>query len=585
MLMATLRVALAQINTTAGDFKGNAAKIIRRIQEAREYGARLIVFPELALCGYPPEDLLLKDAFIRQNTAWLKRIIPETKGITALVGYVKIRGSSLFNAAALLCDGTHAGSYAKKHLPNYGVFDEKRYFSPGYSYLLFNLDGVRAGITICEDIWIPGGPAQKLARDGCARLIINLSASPYHAGKCHERNEMLSVRARTNGVHIAYCNLVGGQDDLVFDGGSLILDDQGRCLFRGPLFREVLLFYDISLPQEKTGATELKKGMRVVCSSPASVSPPKKLPGVRYEIPGETGEIYEALVLGTHDYVKKNGFNRVVIGLSGGIDSALTTAIAVSSLGPDNVACVSMPSEYTSCETREDAVLVARNLKIRDFYTIPIQNIFKGFLAGLEESVGIVPPDIAEENLQARIRGTILMYFSNKFGWLVLATSNKSEASVGYTTLYGDMAGGFSPLKDVPKTLVYRLAEYINANAGWPVIPESTIKRPPTAELRPAQKDEDSLPPYSLLDPILKLYIEDDLSVREILKHGYDPSTVKKVVNMVDHAEFKRRQSPPGVKITPKAFGRDRRLPITNRFRFDENQNSLYPGYPPESAD
>lgn len=565
--MRSLRAALAQINTTVGDFAGNAAKITRRIEDARKYGAQLIVFPELTLCGYPPEDLLLKEAFARQNDIWLKRIAPETRGITALVGYVKSRGRSLFNAAALLSDGAFVGSYAKRYLPNYGVFDEKRYFSRGYGYLLFDLNGIRTGINICEDTWIPGGPVQQLARKGGAHLIVNLSASPYNAGKVHEREEMLSGQCRSNDVYIIYCNLVGGQDELVFDGGSLIVDSGGQCLLKGPLFREELLLYDIPMGGAAAVDSVPPRGFRVakIFQKPG-IAP--DLPDVKFHSLEDVEEVFEALVLGTRDYVEKNGFEKVVIGLSGGIDSSLTAAIATESMGQENVVGVSMPSIYSSDGTKKDTARIARNLGIR-LLTIPIQETFEGFLKGLKGAVGDIPPDISEENLQARIRGTILMFLSNKFGWLVLATGNKSEAAVGYTTLYGDTVGGFAPLKDVPKTLVYRLAEYINQKAKGTLIPESIIKRAPTAELRPDQKDEDSLPPYSVLDPILKLYVEEDLSCEEIVKRGCDSSTVRQVINMVDHSEYKRRQCPPGVKITPKSFGRDRRLPITNLFRFE----------------
>ncbi len=564
--MHSLRVALAQINTTVGDFPGNTEKIIHKIEDAKNYGTHLIVFPELTLCGYPPEDLLLKESFIRENNIWLKRIIPATKGITALVGYVKRRGQSIFNAAALISDGTLIGSYAKRYLPNYGVFDEKRYFSRGNRYYLFDLNNNRTGITICEDIWIPGGPVQKLAQKAGAGIIVNLSASPYHVGKGQERQEMLSEQCRANGVYIIYCNLVGGQDELVFDGGSLIVDPGGQCLLNGPLFREKLLFCDISVRDRVTIVPRPPQSYRLTkIPLKLGIAPPE-LPEVNYTSRKEVEEVYEALVLGTRDYVWKNGFKKVVIGLSGGIDSSLTAAIAVESIGCENVFGISMPSIYSSAGTKKDAERVALNLGIQ-LLTIPIQKLFEGFLSGVKEVVESTPADISEENLQARIRGSILMFLSNKFGWLVLATSNKSEAAVGYCTLYGDSIGGFAPLKDVPKTLVYRLVKFVNSKGAKPVIPESIIKRAPSAELRPAQKDEDSLPPYSVLDPILKLYVEEDLSSGEIVKRGFDSFTVRQVINMVDHSEYKRRQSPPGVKITPKSFGRDRRLPITNKFR------------------
>ena len=565
--MKKLRTAIAQINTTVGDFEGNTRKIVENIKEARDTGANLIVFPELTLCGYPPEDLLLKDSFAKENHNWLKKIISETEGITAVVGYVMKKGRWLFNAAALISDGSLMGNYAKHHLPNYGVFDEKRYFSGGKGFLLFEICGFLTGINICEDSWIKKGPVSALAKKGGTRIILNLSASPFHAGKINTRIEMLSRQCNTNGVYIIYCNLVGGQDEVVFDGGSLVISPDGSCLLRGPLFCETLLFHDFLPDESGCVRNKLPEGYRLI-SLPEieTVISKRKVSSGSSKPLDELEEVYEALVLGTRDYVRKNGFERVVIGISGGIDSSLTVAVAVESMGSDNVVGVTMPSVYSSEGTKDDAVFLAENLGI-EFHTIPIQGEFEKYLEELKDISGDMPPDVADENLQARIRGNILMFLSNKFGWLVLTTGNKSEVSVGYCTLYGDTAGGFAPLKDVPKTMVWQLSEFVNARSGREIIPRSIIDRPPSAELRPDQKDQDSLPPYGILDGILKLYIEKDCSYRYIVEQGYDPVTVRNVINLVDRSEYKRRQSPPGVKITPKAFGRDRRLPITNKFR------------------
>jgi len=573
-----IRIALAQINSTVGDVNGNTEKIIRFIDQAKSLGVDLLTFPELAITGYPPEDLLLKPQFIKRNKQCLEKIIEHSSGITIVVGFVD-SDSDIYNAAAVLYDQKVAGIYHKFYLPNYGVFDENRYFQAGKECPVFIIYGIGVGISICEDIWYETGPATVQAYAG-AKLLVNISASPYHAGKWFSRERMLATRAAGNVAIVAYNNLVGGQDELVFDGNSVIFNERGEVIARGKQFEEDLIAADLDMdsvfrsqlhdPRRRKEtlwvAQELERVTKIEISNERPTTTKPAVPSRQVERLTEIGEIYQALVLGVRDYVRKNGFEKVVIGLSGGVDSSLVAAIATDALGPENVIGVSMPSRYSSPGSKADAEMLARNLGIQ-FKVIPVEKAFVSYLETLAEPFENTQPDTAEENIQARIRGNILFALSNKFGWLVLACSNKSETATGYTTLYGDMAGGFIPLKDVPKTLVYKLAEYKNQKEGKEVIPRRVLTKAPSAELRPNQKDTDTLPPYEILDPILKAYVEDDLSIDQIVAMGYDRDTVIKVARMVDRSEYKRRQSAPGIKITPRDFGRDRRLPITNRFR------------------
>jgi NAD+ synthase (glutamine-hydrolysing) len=576
--MSVIRIALAQINPTVGDFAGNAAKIIANIERARAAGADIVAFPELSLPGYPPEDLLLKPQFIEANLEALDEVIAASKGIVTIAGFVA-KTADIHNAAAVICDGELKGVYHKAYLPNYGVFDEYRYFQAGEQAPIFVYGDVLIGVNICEDIWYPGGPTQIQALAG-AQLVINISASPYYAGKGYDRERMLATRAEDNAVALAYVNLVGGQDELVFDGDSLVIDERGRVVARGKVFEEDLIVADINAdrvfkerlhdPRRRQERIEfLSEGIGV-----ERIVLRERLPErtVRPEIisvieprPERTEEVYRALVMGTRDYVRKNGFEQVIIGLSGGVDSALTACIAVDALGAEQVTCVFMPTRFSSFESGRDAAQLAKNLGVA-YHVIPIEETFEQYLKMLQPIFDHTPMGVAEENIQARIRGNILMALSNKFGALVLSTGNKSEVSVGYCTLYGDMAGGFALLKDVPKTLVYDLCAYRNRRDGRPVIPEYIITRPPSAELRENQKDTDSLPPYEVLDAILELYVEDDLSVEAIVAEGFNEQTVRWVVKHVDLNEYKRRQAAPGIKITTRAFGRDRRMPITNKF-------------------
>ena len=576
--MRRIRVALAQINATVGDLEGNARRILEGINQARHWGADVVAFPELAITGYPPEDLLLKPDFLRASLHVLDEIALATRGLTAVVGFVD-RQDDIYNAAAVLNDGRLAAVYHKMYLPNYGVFDENRYFGSGHTMPVFYLGNTTLGVNICEDIWYADGPSRYQTLLGNAELVINIAASPYHAGKGRLRERMLATRATDNVSCVAMCNLVGGQDELVFDGHSLIIDERGQTVARGHQFQEDFVVADLDLdgvfsrrlhdPRRREEKARLRGEEAAV---PAiELLDTRRLPENKPAIPARelplfepVPEVYQALLTGTRDYVQKNGFRKVVIGLSGGVDSALVAAIAADALGPDNVVGVFMPSRFTSTISAEDTAALAANLGI-DLRTIPIDPVFESYLATLAPSFTGRPPDVTEENLQARIRDNLLMALSNKFGWLVLTTGNKSEMSVGYATLYGDMAGGFAVIKDVPKLLVYRLANWRNTQGT--VIPERILTRAPTAELRPNQKDTDSLPPYEVLDPILELYVEEDRSPQEIAGRGFDPDLVHRVVTMVDRAEYKRRQAPPGVKITPRAFGRDRRLPITNRYR------------------
>jgi NAD+ synthase (glutamine-hydrolysing) len=530
-----MRLALAQIDPVVGDLDGNRELILERIEEARTAGADLVVLPELAVTGYPPEDLLLRPGFVRAARASVERIAAETRGIVALVG-VSLEDGDLYNACAVCADGTIAGWAKKWHLPNYGVFDEKRYFASGTELALVEVGGMTVGVTICEDMWVPGPPTTELAAAG-AELVVNLSASPFHVGRAEEREAIFSARARESGVRVALCNTVGGQDELIFDGHSLVLERDGSVLARAPGFEEALLVVDLDRPETMT------------------VAP----------LDDDLEQMRRALVLGLRDYVAKNGFDAVVVSVSGGIDSALTAALAVEALGPERVHCVSLPSRYSSEGTRNDARRLAENLGC-DFQELPIEPVVEAYTGVLAEPFAGTEPGVAEENLQARIRGTIAMALSNKFGWLLVASGNKSELSVGYATLYGDMAGGFALLKDVFKTDVFRLARHLNERAGRELVPQSTIERAPSAELRDGQLDEDSLPPYSELDRVLEAYVEDDRSLDELSADGFDPDVVARAVALVDRAEYKRRQAPPGVRLRPKAYGRDRRTPITNRW-------------------
>ncbi|MGB6837457.1 MAG: NAD+ synthase [Dehalococcoidia bacterium] len=575
--MRVLRVGLAQINSTVGDLRGNAAKILEWTERARALGVDLIAFPEMAITGYPPEDLLLRSRFIEDNLAALNQVVEGSRGLTLVVGFVD-RGEDIHNAAAIIHEGRVAAVYRKQYLPNYGVFDEKRYFQAGSESPVFEVAGVRVGINICEDIWYPDGPCRAQARGG-AEVIVNINASPFHAGKGHLRQRMLSTRASDEAVFVCYTNLVGGQDELVFDGGSMFFDPRGELLAQAPQFEEDLLVCDLDVesiyqarlrdPRRRKERPEpVRAGdvplVRVSTAPPAADKPP--LTPRKAEPLGREAEVYAALVLGTRDYVRKSGFSTVVIGLSGGVDSSLVAAIAVDALGAENVVGVSMPSRFSSEGSVIDAQRLAENLGIR-LLDVPIEEAFGASLKMLDEPFADTEFGVAEENLQARIRGNILMSLSNKFGWLVLTTGNKSEFATGYCTLYGDMAGGFAVIKDVPKTLVYELARYCNRSAGREVIPEDVISKPPSAELRPDQLDSDSLPPYEVLDPILEAYVEEDQSLEEIVAQGFEEGTVRRVMAMVDRSEYKRRQAAPGVKITPRAFGRDRRLPIANRYR------------------
>lgn len=574
----TIRLGIAQINSTVGDLAGNTRKIVEFIDRARSLQVDLLTFPELAVTGYPPEDLLLKPQFIRQNRESLDKITECSSGITAVVGFVD-SDADIYNAAAVLHNKKLVGIYHKFHLPNYGVFDENRYFQAGRECPVFVIYGIGIGITICEDIWYETGPATVQAYAG-ARVLVNISASPYNAGKGILRERMLAIRASDNVAIVAYNNLVGGQDELVFDGNSLVFNEQGEPIVRGKQFEEDLVVVDLDMesvfrsqlhsPRRRQEPPWVKKEMervtRIEIPNEGSAAAKRPLPPRQVESLSDVAEIYQALVLGARDYVRKNGFEKVVIGLSGGVDSSLVATIAADALGADNVIGVSMPSRYSSAGSRSDAEFLARNLGI-EFKVIPIESAFSSYLQTLAEPFKGTQPDVTEENIQARIRGNILFALSNKFGWLVLACSNKSETATGYATIYGDMAGGFIPLKDVPKTMVYRLAQYRNQQGKKDTIPAAILTKAPSAELRPDQKDTDTLPPYDVLDPILKAYVEDDLAIDQIVAMGFDRDTVIKVARLVDRSEYKRRQAAPGIKITPRDFGRDRRLPITNRFR------------------
>ncbi|HZT64908.1 MAG TPA: NAD+ synthase [Acidimicrobiales bacterium] len=568
--MSRLRIAACQINTVVGDLEGNVARILSALDEAEASGADLAVFPELAVTGYPPEDLLLKPGFVADNLAALAKVASATGRCAAVVGFVD-SDRDLRNAAAVCCDGEVRGVYHKRLLPNYAVFDEKRYFEPGGGDpVLFEIGGVRVGVSICEDAWSPTGPILAAAAGG-AELIVNINASPYYAGRLAERTRMLATRAADASCPIVYVNQVGGQDELVFDGASLILDDRGEIFASAPQFAECVMVVDFEVrpgfrkrlldPRARPGG-----GVAAVVEVTNEGRPhtDRLLPDT-VEPMGPAQEIYQALVVGTRDYVIKNGFTDAVVGLSGGIDSSLVATVAADALGADHVHGVAMPSRFSSEGSLSDAADLADNLGI-ELRTVPIEPAHAALLDMLGPSFEGRAEDLTEENVQSRIRGLLLMALSNKFGWVVLTTGNKSELATGYFTIYGDSAGGFAVIKDVPKTLVYRLCRYRNDRAGRPLVPESVLTKPPSAELRPDQLDSQSLPSYEVLDEILQAYVEEDRTVAELEAVGFDAELVRRVASLVDRAEYKRRQTPPGVRVTSKAFGKDRRVPITNRY-------------------
>jgi len=575
--MRTFRIALAQINTTVGDLDGNTAKIIDYLEKARELQADLVAFPELAITGYPPEDLLFKHQFIEDNKARMRQVVAASKGITSIVGFVD-SDSDVHNSAAVAHDGELVGVYHKMSLPNYGVFDEERYFKAGTECPVFVVNGIRVGVNVCEDIWRAVGPTV-VQRSAGAEIIVNISASPFYSGKSRWRENMLATRATDNELYVAYLNLIGGQDELVFDGASIVYDPLGEVVARGSQFEEDLIVADLDLDavfrarardtrsrKESAGLlNQVGSSRTFVVSDDISVSK-LPLPARQPKRYNETGEVYAALVTGTRDYIRKSGFSKVLIALSGGIDSSIVAAVAVDALGPENVCGLSMPSRYSSEGSVLDARELAENLGI-ELKTAPIEDVFAASLDTLAPHFKGLEPNLAEENIQSRIRGILTMAMSNKFGWLVLTTGNKSEMAVGYATIYGDMAGGYAVIKDVPKTLVYELCHYRNTLDVKPVIPETVLTKPPSAELHLDQTDQDSLPPYHVLDPILKAYVEEDRSFVDIVAMGFDEQTVKDIVALVDRNEYKRRQAPPGIKITPRNFGRDRRMPIANRYR------------------
>ena len=575
--MTRLRIALAQLNPTVGDLDGNVAKICAAYQQAEAAGCDIVAFGELAITGYPPEDLVLKSGFITDNLAALDKVAAITGRCVAVVGYVA-SDRDLYNAAAVCVGGEVVGTYRKRVLPNYAVFDEARYFTPGEAsdpYELYVIGGVKVGISICEDVWSPTGPLAEQAAGG-AELNININGSPYHAGKVSDRERMLATRAADASCALVYVNQICGQDELVFDGGSMVFDAEGTLIARAALLREELLITDVEIEPVYRKRLLDPRGhrtdepMKLVQISDVPVqhgqSSAKTLVGPIATMPDLDAELYDAIVLGTGDYVRKNGFTDVVIGLSGGVDSTLVACIAVDALGADHVHGVSMPSRYSSDHSRSDAADLAQKLGI-DYFTVPIEPAFAAYLDMTAESFTGKPADLTEENLQSRIRGTTLMALSNKHGWMVLTTGNKSEIAVGYFTIYGDSVGGYGVIKDVLKTRVYDLCRYVNRRDGRETINESVITKPPSAELRPDQRDDQSLPPYEVLDPILELYVEEDRSVAEIIEMGHDEAIVRRITRLVDLNEYKRRQCPPGVRVSTKAFGKDRRLPITNGYR------------------
>jgi NAD+ synthase (glutamine-hydrolysing) len=578
-MVRKFRLALAQINSTVGDIPGNTAKIIEYVERAREAQADMVAFPELAITGYPPEDLLFKTSFLQANVEAMRQVVAAAKGIAVVVGYVEM-GPDIANAAAVGYDGRLIDTYQKMYLPNYGVFDEDRYFRRGDTCPVYTINGTVVGVNICEDIWYPVGSIA-VQREAGAELIVNINASPFHAGKRAYREKMVATRAADNELFIAYVNTVGGQDELVFDGASLIYDMSGDLVARGSAFAEELIVTDLDIESvfrsrlrdsrpRKENPTILREigNPKTIYVSEFQSQKREPLPSASLGEPLDgVEEIYRALVLGTRDYLHKSGFSKVVIGLSGGIDSALTAVVAVDALGAENVVGVGMPSRYSSEGSVSDSKELADNLGI-DFWLVPIEPAHSAFADMLDQQFQGTQPNVAEENVQARIRGNVLMTISNKFGWIVLTTGNKSEMAMGYATLYGDMAGGFAVIKDVPKTLVYALSRWRNQHGEpRPAIPDAIIDKAPSAELRPDQIDQDTLPPYDQLDPIVKAYVEEDYSLEEMVAMGHDPDAVRQVITFVDRNEYKRRQAPLGVKITPRAFGKDRRLPIVNRYR------------------
>ena len=592
-MIRTFRLALAQMNPTVGDIDGNTARIFEYVAQARERRADLVAFPELAITGYPPEDLLFKTSFLQANEDAMRRVVAAARDIAVVVGYVEVgdptkpeagTGADIANAAAVGYDSKLIDSYRKMYLPNYGVFDEDRYFRRGTECPVYRINGVGVGVNICEDIWYPVGPIA-VQREAGAELIVNINGSPFHAGKAAYREKMIGTRAADNGLFVAYLNMVGGQDELVFDGASLVCDMTGEVIARGSAFKEDLLFVDLDIEavfrsrlrtplSRKENATILREVGEATTASVSeyrAVDRPRLESDVMAPVMGPVEEVYHALVTGTRDYIRKSGFSRALVGLSGGIDSALTATVAADALGPENVVGVTMPSRYSSEGSVSDSKELADNLGI-DCWVVPIEPAHLAFTDMLDPWFEGTTANVAEENVQARIRGNVLMTISNKFGWIVLTTGNKSEMAMGYATLYGDMAGGFAVIKDVPKTLVYELCRWRNLkgfglNGSRAPIPTAIIDKPPSAELRPDQLDADTLPPYEELDPIVKAYVEEDYSYEEMVEMGHDPAAVRQVITFVDRNEYKRRQAPPGVKITPRAFGKDRRLPIVNRYR------------------
>jgi len=569
-----LRIALCQIDPVVGDLDGNVARIVDAYEVAETAGCDIAAFPELAVTGYPPEDLVLKPGFVADNRAALGKVAARTGRCAAVVGFVDW-GRDLYNAAAVCAHGDVVGTYRKRLLPNYAVFDEQRYFAPGEAtdpLELYVVGGVRVGVSICEDIWSPSGPMAVQAAGG-AQLVININASPYFARRVAGRERMLATRAADASCALVYVNQVGGQDELVFDGASMVFEADGELVARAEQFTVGVTIVDVDVrpvfrkrlldPRGRATADPLPE----VIVSERAIEHDATMPSIITPLLSPVAEVYEALVLGTRDYLAKNRFREVVLGLSGGIDSSLVAAVAADAIGPEHVHGVSMPSRYSSDGSRTDAQTLAEALRI-DFRTIAIEPAFAAFLGLLAPSFDGKAPDLTEENLQSRVRGMLLMALSNKFGWIVLTTGNKSEMAVGYSTLYGDSAGGFAVIKDVPKLLVYELSRYVNERHGKVIIPEDVFTKPPSAELRPDQRDDQSLPPYEVLDPILEAYVEGDRTAAEIVASGIaDEATVQRICRLVDLAEYKRRQSPPGVRVTPKAFGKDRRLPITNGYR------------------
>ena len=587
-MIRNFRLAMAQMNPTVGDIDGNTARIIEYVEQARERQADLVAFPELAITGYPPEDLLFKTSFLQANVEAMQRVVAAARGIAVVVGYVEVgdsaTGVDIANAAAIGYDGRLIDSYRKMYLPNYGVFDEDRYFRRGDECPVYRINGVGVGVNICEDIWYPVG-AIAVQREAGAELIVNINGSPFHAGKSAHREKMIGTRAADNGLFVAYLNLVGGQDELVFDGASLVCDMTGDVVARSPAFAEDLLVTDLDIDSVFRARLRAPLSRKENSNILREIGTPKTVPVSEYRasdrqplessvaarVMGPVEEVYHALVTGTRDYIRKSGFSKALIGLSGGVDSALTATVAADALGKENVVGVTMPSRYSSEGSVSDSRELADNLGI-ECWVVPIEPAHLAFTDMLEPYFEGTTANVAEENVQARIRGNVLMTISNKFGWIVLTTGNKSEMAMGYATLYGDMAGGFAVIKDVPKTLVYDLCRWRNEKHGGrpgdkAPIPEAIINKPPSAELRPDQLDEDTLPPYEKLDPIVRAYVEEDYSYQEMVEMGHDPAAVRQVISFVDRNEYKRRQAPPGVKITPRAFGKDRRLPIVNRYR------------------